>query len=210
MVWCAPPMWQSSYGSPVWGTPQSSMSSWMEGEGWVLNHLGLEETHVTPVDPIFFLGPQHMEVPRLGVESELWLPAYTTATAVPDLSHICDLYHSSWQHWILNLLRETRDGTSILMDTSRVCYRWDTMGTADPIPLIRIVTWLHLGIMLYVASVWMSPAWGLLSTMMGEEHILTNYLLSLLHFMTKLSCSCSVSCRCSMNKINSNFMELLF
>ena len=30
-----------------------------------------------------FLGPypQHMEVPRLGVESELLLPAYTTATA---------------------------------------------------------------------------------------------------------------------------------
>ena len=31
----------------------------------------------------FFLGchPQHMEVPRLGVESELQLLAYTTATA---------------------------------------------------------------------------------------------------------------------------------
>ena len=31
----------------------------------------------------FFLGPhlQHMEVSRLGVESELQLPAYTTATA---------------------------------------------------------------------------------------------------------------------------------
>ena len=31
-----------------------------------------------------FLGPhpQHMEVPRLGVESELQLPAYTTATAM--------------------------------------------------------------------------------------------------------------------------------
>ena len=26
----------------------------------------------------------HMEVPRLGVESELGLPAYTTATATPD------------------------------------------------------------------------------------------------------------------------------
>ena len=28
--------------------------------------------------------PQHMEVPRLGVESELQLPAYTIATAMPD------------------------------------------------------------------------------------------------------------------------------
>jgi len=30
-----------------------------------------------------------MEVPRLGVESERQLPAYTTAT--PDLSHICKI-----------------------------------------------------------------------------------------------------------------------
>ena len=29
---------------------------------------------------------RHMEVPRLGVKSEL--PAYTTDTAMPDLSHI--------------------------------------------------------------------------------------------------------------------------
>ena len=35
-----------------------------------------------------FLGPnlRHMEVPRLGVKSELQLPAYTTATAILDLS----------------------------------------------------------------------------------------------------------------------------
>ena len=31
-----------------------------------------------------FLHPRHMEVPKLGVESELQLPAYTTATATPD------------------------------------------------------------------------------------------------------------------------------
>ena len=46
-----------------------------------------------------FLGlhPRHMEVPRLGVELELQLPAHTTATAAWDPSHICDLHHSSWQ-----------------------------------------------------------------------------------------------------------------
>ena len=35
----------------------------------------------------FFLGPYlgHMSVPRLGVELELWLPAYATATIMPDL-----------------------------------------------------------------------------------------------------------------------------
>ena len=51
----------------------------------------------------------HMEVPRVGVELELQPPAYVTATVTPDLSGICDLYHSSWQHWILNPLSEARD-----------------------------------------------------------------------------------------------------
>ena len=35
-----------------------------------------------------------MEVPKLGVESELWPPACATATAVQDLSCICTLPHS--------------------------------------------------------------------------------------------------------------------
>ena len=43
-----------------------------------------------------------MEVPRLGVELELQLPAYTTVTAMPDLSSICNLCHSLQQHRILN------------------------------------------------------------------------------------------------------------
>ena len=52
---------------------------------------------------------QHMEVPRLGIKSGLQLLAYTTATATWDPSHICDLYHSSEQHWILNPLNKARD-----------------------------------------------------------------------------------------------------
>ena len=70
------------------------------------------------------LGPpsQHMEVPRLVVESELQLPANTTAAAVPDLSHICNLHHSSWQRWILNPPNGARDQTHILMGTSQVPY----------------------------------------------------------------------------------------
>ena len=35
-----------------------------------------------------------MEVPRLRIESELQLPTYTTATAMPDASHVCNLHHS--------------------------------------------------------------------------------------------------------------------
>ena len=61
-----------------------------------------------------------MEIPRLGVELELQLLAYTTATATQDLSQVCDLYHSSQQQWILNPLSEARDQTRIRMDTSWV------------------------------------------------------------------------------------------
>ena len=50
------------------------------------------------------LGPHsHMEVPRLGVLS---VPPYARVTATPDPSHICHLYHSSWQCQILNPLIE--------------------------------------------------------------------------------------------------------
>ena len=63
-----------------------------------------------------------MEVPRLGIESELQLPAYTTATATQYLSHVCDLHHSSQQCQILNPLSKARDQTRVLMDTSRVRY----------------------------------------------------------------------------------------
>ena len=51
---------------------------------------------------------QHMEVPRLGVESELFPLAYTTATEMPDLRHICNLHHSSGQCQILNPLSKAR------------------------------------------------------------------------------------------------------
>ena len=54
----------------------------------------------------------HMEVPRLGVQSELQLLDYTTATAMPDPSRACDLYHihhSSWQRRFLNPLSERQN-----------------------------------------------------------------------------------------------------
>ena len=57
---------------------------------------------------VYLLTPYlwHMELPRLGVKLELWLPAYATATATRDPS---DLHHSSWKRQILNPLREARD-----------------------------------------------------------------------------------------------------
>ena len=69
---------------------------------------------------LFRAALQHIEVPKLGVKSKLQLPAYTTATATPDPSHVCNLHHSLWQCQILNQLSEARDRTHILMDTSRV------------------------------------------------------------------------------------------
>ena len=61
----------------------------------------------------FFLGLSlwHREVLKLGVESELQLLAYTTATAMPDLSSICDLHCSLWQCQILNPLGKAKDQT---------------------------------------------------------------------------------------------------
>ena len=58
-----------------------------------------------------FLRPHlwHMEVPRLGTELELQLQAYATATAIPDLSCVWDLYHSLRQCRILNPLSKARD-----------------------------------------------------------------------------------------------------
>ena len=46
---------------------------------------------------LFFKGlhPWHMEVPRLGVKLDPQLPAYTTATATPDPSRVCNLHGSS-------------------------------------------------------------------------------------------------------------------
>ena len=88
------------------------------------------------VPPPFFLvffraDSWHMQVPRLGIESELQLPATATATATAtwDLSCVCDLHHSSQQRLIPDPLSEARDQTPILMDTSWICFPCATTGT---------------------------------------------------------------------------------
>ena len=72
---------------------------------------------------------RHIEVPGLGVESELQLPAYTTATASWDLSLICNLHHSSGQRWIFNPLSKARGWTLNLMFPSWIHFPCATMGT---------------------------------------------------------------------------------
>ena len=52
---------------------------------------------------------QHVEVPRLGVISELQLPAYATAPRMQDLCRVYNLHHSSGQHQVPNPLSKARD-----------------------------------------------------------------------------------------------------
>ena len=61
-------------------------------------------------------------------ELELQLPAYATATATPDLGHVCNLHHSSQQHWILNPLSKARDRTLNLMVPSQIHFQCATVG----------------------------------------------------------------------------------
>ena len=81
-----------------------------------------------------FLGPlpRHLEVPRLGVQSELQMPASTTAAATQDPSRVCDLYHGSQQCQILNPLSEARAGTHNLVFSRQICFHCPMMGTLLP------------------------------------------------------------------------------
>ena len=61
-----------------------------------------------------------MEVFRIGDEFKLQLQVSATATAIPDLSRICDLCHSLWQYRILNPLSKARDRVHNLMVPTRI------------------------------------------------------------------------------------------
>ena len=78
-----------------------------------------------------FLGPhpRHMEISRLGVQLELQLPAYTTATAMQNPRCVCDPHHSSWQWQIPNSLGKARDWTCNLMVPSQIHFCHTTMET---------------------------------------------------------------------------------
>ena len=65
-----------------------------------------------------------MEIPRLGVESELAYPQ-------SQQHRIWAMFatYTSQQHCILKPLSEARDGTCILMDIIQVRYHWAIAGT---------------------------------------------------------------------------------
>ena len=81
-----------------WARPGiKPMSSWILG-GFVTAEPRWKLPNIFFAFFFCFLGlhPQHMEVPMLGVKYGLQLPAYATATATSDPSHIWNLHHSSW------------------------------------------------------------------------------------------------------------------
>ena len=91
-----------------------------------------------------FLGPRlrYMEVPRLGVDLELQLPVYATATAMPDPSHVCDLQHSSWQcQSLINPLSDARNQTHNLIVPSQIRFLCATMGTPITYILLILLEW---------------------------------------------------------------------
>ena len=100
---------------PAW--PSSTHTSWHE----LMEHLFF-----------CFLGLhlRHMEAPKLGVESELQLPAYTRVTATPDPNHVCDLHHSSRNarsltHWAKPGIKPETSWFIVV-----ICFYCTTMGTA--------------------------------------------------------------------------------
>ena len=118
----------------------------------------------TPVFWVFFsvfcfLGPylQHTEVPRLGVPSELQLPAYTTA--MPDPSRIGDLHHSSQQ--CRSLTHEARPG----MEPKTSWFLVGFVSTAPPHKLLNTCVLLVL-----FSSLKVTPELPLLWPVGGAPH----------------------------------------
>ena len=87
----------------------------------------------------------------------LQLPAYTTATAKQDLSPICDLHHSSWQHLILNPMSETGDRTCNLMVTSQIHNLVSQNGNSQGVIDLEACT--HFASVSTSRSLWANGGW---------------------------------------------------
>ena len=91
----------------------------------------------------FFLGLYlwHMEVPKLGADSELQLLAYTTATAMPDLSCVCDVCLSLLQCQIFDPGIEPASSWILIGFLTH----WATMGTPKENLLIMrfLISWRY-------------------------------------------------------------------
>ena len=120
-----------------------------------------------------------MEVPRIGVKSELQLPpAYTTATGMQDLSGVCNLHHSSRQRRILNPLSEDRDGNCNLIFPSGILFHCSRMGTPLNFQLLHLhVHILFSHIIMLRHKIWFPVLYGRISLLIHSKgsslHLLT-------------------------------------
>ena len=71
---------------------------------------------------------------------------------MPDLSHVCDLYHSSRQCGILNKLREVKDQTCNLMIPSQIHFCCTTTGTLNRIFFYMCNIYLFFVFSLFLGS----------------------------------------------------------
>ena len=115
-----------------WGwsaTKESNKFAKASGSSMVSEH---SQTLCLQVIFFFFFQTHswHVEIPRLGVQSELQLLVYATTTATQDLSHVYYLHHSLQPCWILNSLSKARDRTCVLM-LVRFINHWATTETPD-------------------------------------------------------------------------------
>ena len=134
-----------------------------------------------------------MEVPRLGVKSELQLSAHATARAMPDSKCICSICCCLRQHWIFNLLNKTREQTPILMRTSWVLnplsHNRDSFFSVFISSFLNLVS-VRLKRVCYIVF----SLWGILSFLPGYG----SYASSLcLHFSYSLSLGKTITC-CSL------------
>ena len=98
----------------VWCLCSSHKLQWYSGE----SPSGFSPLFHWDIPPPFFLGPhpRHMEVPRLGVESELQLPAYNTAHGnVGSLTHWVGPRIEPASSWMLVRLVTTEPQQELLV-----------------------------------------------------------------------------------------------
>ena len=108
-----------------------------------------------------FLGPhlQHMEVPRVGVESEPQQPAYVIATATRDPSLICNLHHTAHSN-AGSLTQRARPG--IKPTTSWLLVRF--VSTEQQQELLNLLCFFKISSFLYLYSLPLKSSCSLLRT----------------------------------------------
>ena len=76
--------------------------------------------------------------------SQARLPACAIATAMPDLSCICDLHHSSWQRQILNSLNKARDQTrNLVVPSQNSTFKYALVKTYWPMDTLEYMVVKH-------------------------------------------------------------------